>query len=119
MCTTNIGMIKKKREYHIDTHPLLNNFEAKKSIRYHPTAKQYSFSKRCWIGPGGEMKLLPKTDGFTQMVSAFVSHEIGVGLKISDEELHNVNKHRASREWCDYISCKEAIEIYGSEKKNH
>ena len=65
------------------------------------------------------MKFVSKTDGFTQMVSAFVSLEFGVGLKLSDGELLKVNKHRVSHEWCCYISCKEAIEIYGSEKKKY
>ena len=33
------------------------------------------------------MKLLPKTDGYTQMVSAFVSRSFGVGLKLNDDIL--------------------------------
>ena len=53
------------------------------------------------------------------MISAFVSWEFGVGLKLSDKELQKVNKHRASCDWCSYVSCKEAIEIYGSEKKKY
>ena len=108
---------KKMREYHVDAHPMFNTLYLKMSVRCHPTEKQliiigqdescfkqYSFSKRCWVGPGGEMKLLPKTDGFTQMVSAFVSRSFGVGLLLNDEEMRELNKRRASREWGTYIS---------------
>ena len=73
--------------------------------------KQYSFSKRYRIGPGGEMKLLLKTDGFTQMVSAFVSRSFVVSLLLNDEEMKELNKWRANSEWGKYISSKEAIEI--------
>ena len=54
------------REYHIDTHPIFQTYPVKMSVRCEPTAKQliilgqdescfkqFSFSKRCWIGPGG------------------------------------------------------------------
>ena len=80
--------------------------------------KQNSFSKRCWVGPGGEMKLLPKTDGYTTiMVSAFVSREFGFGLELTDDELQKVNKRRRSREWGTYLSKKEDIAVNGSDKK--
>lgn len=31
--------------------------------------KQFSISKRCWVSPDGEMKLLPKTGGYNAIVS--------------------------------------------------
>ena len=64
------------------------------------------------------MKLPPKTDGSTQMVSAFVSCSFGVGLLLNYEEFREVNERRASREWGKYLSTKEAIEIHGTDKKN-
>ena len=63
------------------------------------------------------MKLLTKTDGFTQMVSAFVSCSLGVGLLLSSEELRQVNEKWASREWGKYISSKESIETGNNKKK--
>ena len=48
--------------------------------------KQYSFGSKCWIGPDGEMKLLPKSDGYSRMVSAFVSRDFGFGLQLSKQE---------------------------------
>ena len=63
------------------------------------------------------MKLLPKTDGYTQMVSAFVSRSFGVGLKLNQDQLQEVNERRASREWGRYMSSKEAIKINGTDKK--
>ena len=76
-----------------------------------------SFGSKCWMGEHGETKLLPKSDGYSRMVSAFVSREFGAGLKLNEEELQKVNARRASSDWSDYISKKEAIEVYGSTKK--
>ena len=63
------------------------------------------------------MKLLPKTDGYTTMVSALVSREFGFGLKLDDDELQRLKEMRQSREWEDYLSSKEAIAVNGSSKK--
>ena len=73
----------KMREYHIDT---LHNkqltsipcLSVRKPLHVRPLIivgqdesafKQNSFSANCWFGPGGECKLMPKSDGYTQMVS--------------------------------------------------
>ena len=53
--------------------------------------KQYLFGRKCWIGPVGETQLLPKSDGYSQIVSDFVSQDIGVGLLLNEEELNKVN----------------------------
>jgi len=66
------------------------------------------------VSPWGEMKLLPKTDGYTTMVSAFVSREFGFGMKLDDDELRRLNERRQSREWGHYLSSKEVIEVNGS-----
>ena len=119
----------KMRQYHIDTHPIFSNLVPKLSIynthskplmiigQDESVFKQYSFGSKCWMGEHGETKLLPKSDGYSRMVSAFVSREFGVGLKLNEEELQKVNARRASSDWSDYISKKEAIEVYGSTKK--
>ncbi len=63
------------------------------------------------------MKLLPKTDGYTQIVSAFCIHTFGFGLILNEEELKQLNKQRQSGEWGTYISSKEAFKINGTDKK--
>ena len=81
---------------------MFGNVVPKMSVRCHPTVeqliifgqdescfKQYSISKQYWVGPGGEMKLLHKTNDFTQMVFAFVSCSFWVGLFLNNEELRS------------------------------
>ena len=119
------------REYHVDTYRRFQEHCPTVSVRcpsnYRPVImigqdesffKQYSFLKRCWVGPAWEMKLLPKTDGYIQMVSAFCSRSFGFGIVLSEEELKIVNERRKSDEWGRYTSSKEAIEINGADKKN-
>ena len=120
---------KKIREYHVDTHQSFCNLELKKSIRStsirpilmigqdESVYKQYSFSRKCWFGPDGETKLLPKSDGYSRMVSAFVSRDFGLGIKLSKDELKQVNERRMSNEWGFYLSKNEAKNVYGSTKK--
>ena len=79
--------------------------------------KQYSFGRKCWVVPGGETQLLPKSDGYSQMVSGFVSRDFGVGLHLNEEELQKVNERRVSDEWCHYLSADEAMTVYGTTKK--
>ena len=63
------------------------------------------------------MKLLPKTDGYTTMISTFVSRECGFGLQFNDKELRMVNDRQRSCEWGEYLSKTEAIEVHGTSKK--
>ena len=120
------------REYHVDTYHKFQNFNKTMSVQSDPNSRpimligqdescfrQYSFSKRCLVGPGGEMKLLPKTDGYTQMVCAFCSCTFGFGLLLTQEELKMVNKRRQSDEWGTYVSSQESFEINGTNKKNY
>ena len=51
--------------------------------------KQYSFSKRYWVSPGGGMKLLSKNDRYTQVVSAFYSYSFRFGIDLNEEEMKN------------------------------
>ena len=122
---------KKVREYHIDTHKKLNESPLTLSVQrrasqLRPTIiigqdesvfKQYSFSQRCWFSPNGETKLLPKNEGYSQMISAFVSRSFGIGLKLTEEELLKVNERRRSEKWVHYMEKSAAMEIYGSTKK--
>jgi len=124
---------KKMREYHVDTHPIFSSekFEKKLSIRRDPTLtrplmiigqdetvfKQYTFSQKCWVGPGGETQLLPKSDGYSRMVSGFVSRSFGVGLLLSQDELDKVNERRMGSEWGHYVSKDSAMTVYATTKK--
>ena len=107
---------RKYREYHIDTHPEFEKLEPKVSIRCPSNTKpliligqdescfkQNSFSKKCWTGPSGVMKLLLKSDGYTWMISAFISRDFGVGLVVNDGELELINQRRQIGEWSHYI----------------
>ena len=79
--------------------------------------KQYLFGRKCWVGPDGETQLLPKSDGYSQMVSGFVSRDFEVGLHLNDKELKKVNERRVSDKWCHYLSADEAMTVYGTTKK--
>ncbi len=121
---------KNMREYHVDSYEKFSSYPLTLSVRRNPQLrpiiiigqdesvfKQYSFGRRCWFGPNGEAKLIPKTDGYSQMVSAFVLRSFGVGLELNEEELVKVNERRQSEKWGHYIEKKAAMEIYGSTKK--
>jgi len=120
---------RKMREYHMDIHEKFANMKLTKSVRssqLRPTIivgqdesvfKQHSFSRQCWFGPNGETELLPKNEGYSQMISAFVSRSFGVGLKLTEEELLRVNERRRSEKWGQYVETKAAIEVYGSTQK--
>ena len=97
--------------WHSHTRPLM-------IIRQYKTVfKQYSFSRKCWVGPGGESQLLPKSNGYSRMVSGFASRCFGVGLYLSEVELNKVNERRIGSQWRESISKNEAIKVYGTTKK--
>ncbi|KAI2489698.1 hypothetical protein MHU86_24887 [Fragilaria crotonensis] len=55
---------------------------------------QYLLSSNQWIGPKGQVPLLPKLERDGYMLSAFVSHEFGFGRKMTADELAKVNMAR-------------------------
>ena len=63
-----------------------------------------------WVGPKQEREFLPKTNGRGIMLSAYQSRELGLGLKISQEDLKEINNSRKGKKYCDIDA---AIEIYG------
>ena len=65
--------------------------------------KQYSFGRKCWRGADGKTQHLPKSDGYSRMVSGFVSWEFGVGLHLIQAELYEVNRRRTSDERGSYF----------------
>ena len=126
----------KMREYHVDIHPRLQAFVRNKrmggdlSVRKpegtrpviiigqdESVVKQHSFSAKCWQGVGGERKLLPKSDGYSLMISAFCSRVFGLGLHVTNEQLNEINKRRSEGTTAHYVSVDSAKEIYGTTKK--
>ena len=61
--------------------------------------KQYSFYHKYLVRSGGETQLLPKNNGYSRMISGFVSHSFGVGLLLTQSELDEVNERRIRSEW--------------------
>jgi hypothetical protein len=55
---------------------------------------EYLLSSKQWIGPKGQVPLLPKSEGVGDMLSAFVSREFGFGRQMSQDELAAVNMAR-------------------------
>ena len=118
------------REYHIDTHPSFQTMRAGLSVRKplnsrpiiiygqdETVLKQNSFSKSCWHNPNGASQLLPKSDGYSKMISALFSRYDGLGVVLSEQQLEEINESRLGEEWCEYISKTAAMEVYGSTKK--
>ena len=124
------------REYHVDIHPHLYSFVHNQkmggdlSVRRNEgsrpviiigqdesVVKQYSFSSKCWQGVSGERKLLPKSDGYSLMISAFCSRAFGLSLNVTDEELVKINMRRTEGITSHYVSTESANDIYGSTLK--
>ena len=124
------------REYHIDIHPHLHSFVRNKrmggdlSVRKdegsrplivigqdESVIKQYSFSAKCWQGVNGERRLLPKSDGYTTMISAFCCRVFGLGLHVTNEQLVEINKRRTEGITSHYLSTDSANEINGTTLK--
>ena len=121
---------KKYREYHVDSHLMFASLQKNVSIQVQPTTrplmilgqdesvfKQFSFSTKCWVGPGGVTQLLPKSDGYSRMISAFVARDFGVGILLNEEEFDKVNRRRLSKQWGTYISEESAKNVYGNISK--
>ena len=118
------------RKYHIDTYPSFQSIQAglyvQKPLNSRPiiiyghdetVVKSNIFSSRCWHNPSGAGELLPKSDGYSLMISALTSRVDGLGARITEQQLVEINESRENGEWCEYISINSAIEVYGTTKK--
>ena len=124
------------REYHIDLHTHLyllvqnermgGDLSVCKLIERRPSIiigqdesvfKQYSFSSKSWQGVSGERTLLPKSDGYSLMVSAFCSRVFGLGLHVNSQQLEEINKRRSEGDTAHYLNKESANEIYGTTLK--
>ncbi|KAI2509347.1 hypothetical protein MHU86_5100 [Fragilaria crotonensis] len=120
-------------EYHVDVsyhfeeklagYPFGGNLSIRKPIAAKPVIyvgqdeaifKQFLFSHKMWVAPGGQRALLPKDEGSGIMVSAFVTREHGIIREISDMVLDEVNEQRSGQVYADE---EAAIEVHGCSKK--
>ena len=120
-------------EYHIDVSyhfedklagcPFGGNLSIRKPIAAKPVIyvgqdeaifKQFLFSHKMWVAPGGQRALLPKDEGSGTMVSAFVTREHGIIREISNMVLDEVNEQRLGQVYADE---EAAIEVHGCSKK--
>ena len=118
------------KEFHIDCHPSFLPRERFLAARIKPDAreliilgqdesvyKQNSYSKKCWYDGSGATPLVPKSDGLSLMVSAYVSEKFGLGKRLSDAELEEVNNRRREGVFSHFESKESALQIYGETKK--
>ena len=53
--------------------------------------KQYTLTKKSWVGPNGKSVLVPKDEGQGVMISAFQSREFGFGVDLMEEQVAVIN----------------------------
>jgi len=112
-------------EFHIDDVPdeVAAMFPLKMSVRAPSNSlpviiigqdecvfSQFLLTSKIWVGPHKESPLLPKSDGESQMISAFQSRDFGFGLQISKETLALVNASHHNQNYCDTTA---ATEVFG------
>jgi hypothetical protein len=69
--------------------------------------KQHCFTTKAWTAPSGQKAITPKDEGMGMMISAFVSREVGFGLKLCQEQLQKVNLARRGTKHSDEAAAKE------------
>ena len=68
----------------------------------------------------GATKLLPKNDGITIIISAYTLRQEGLGVRLSDTELEEINIRRTHPDspWKTYVSEESAMELNGTIEKS-
>jgi hypothetical protein len=69
--------------------------------------KQRLFTSKAWTIPDGQNPIIPKDEGLGVMLSAFVSWEFGFQMKLSAEDLRQVDEHRQSKHHSDRLAATE------------
>jgi hypothetical protein len=72
--------------------------------------QQHRYSPKQWVATDGTRAILPKSDGYLLMVSAFQCREFGFGYPLTDEELERVNAKRLGEK---YVDEEAAIDLTG------
>ncbi len=122
-------------EFHVDDHEALQDFANQKNLEFEgsisvraETGKkaiivfgqdeaiynQNTTNTMQWVGPGGERPLLPKNNGMGKMISAFQSRDTGWGIKISRQQLIEINKQQEGKHYFDRDA---ATDIHGTTEK--
>jgi len=122
-------------EFHIDDHPSFQKkmnstteFGGNLSVFKPPGSKpligfgqdesilkQYAFTTKAWTAPDGTRGLIPKDEGTSVMISAFVSREYGFGIDLSPDNLARVNQKRNGTKYSDEVAAKA---VYGNTNKS-
>ena len=63
--------------------------------------KQYSLTKKAWIGPNGEAAIIPKDEVLGIRISTFTSREFRFGMELSGEQLARVNGFHEGKKYTD------------------
>jgi hypothetical protein len=112
-------------EYHFDTCNLFQErmndktqLGGRRSVRYPDgkmlvvwgydvcIVKQYTLSKKLWIGTNGKTAIVAKDEGCGIMISAFQCREFGFGLELTAEELEHVHSYRKDKLYKDEMAAK-------------
>ena len=75
---------------------------------------QNSFNSEQWVSPTGKRALLPKTGGYTVMVSAMESRETGWGIEITEDLMKKVNDMRKNEKYLDEVAAQA---VHGTSDK--
>jgi hypothetical protein len=75
---------------------------------------QYLLGSKTWIGPKGQLPLLPKADGDGYMLSAIVSQEFKFGRLLTNDELAKISSERQTRGATYTADTHAAMEILGT-----
>jgi hypothetical protein len=77
---------------------------------------QFIFTCSAWKGTKGEQAPIPKDEGYGLMVSAFQSRELGLGMKLTSDQLLRINTFRNEKR-PNYTEIESAIKVSGSAVK--
>ena len=125
-------------EFHVDNHEQLQQLASEKypdyggmkSVRALPGCKtaiifgqdEAIFSENCsmpyqWVDPNGKRVMLPKSNGYSVMVSSFQSRETGLVVDFTEDQLDEVNKKcRTGQHYPEEVH-EAAIQINGTTLK--
>ena len=65
---------------------------------------QFSFASKAWKGPGGSSVIIPKGEGQTRMVSAYVARPFGLEVHVIEKQLKEINKRRKNMNYVSHDS---------------
>ena len=81
--------------------------------------QQFTIHGKQWCGPNGERALMPKTDGYGVMISAFQCREFGFSMPLSGDEFERVNSERNQVDKNTYVDKDAALKVYGTTTKQN